>query len=96
MPPLQRPIKRKECDISLFPFQQARKRCKKLFPVCLSANRERKKTMFEELKNKAKACKTYEEVDALLKSIEEDYTISDRKYYYLKHIAIDAVYNNNK
>ena len=52
--------------------------------------------MFEELKNKAKVCKTYEEVDALLKSIEEDYTISDRKYYYLKHIAIDAVYNNNK
>ena len=26
--------------------------------------------MFEELKNKAKSCKTYEEVDELLKSIE--------------------------
>lgn len=82
--------------IPLFPFRKRGKARQKVFPVCLSANRERKKIMFEELKIKAKSCKTYEEVDALLKSIEEDCTISDRKYYYLKHIAIDAVYNNNK
>lgn len=43
----------------------------------------------------AKACRTFEDVDALLAMIEEAYeTISDRQYYNLKHIALDTVVNN--
>lgn len=41
----------------------------------------------------ARAATTYEQADALLKAIEEDYdTISDRQYYNIKNIAIDAAY----
>jgi hypothetical protein len=41
----------------------------------------------------ARAIATHEQVNALLKAIEDAYdTISDRQYYHIKHIAIDAVY----
>lgn len=49
--------------------------------------------MYQELKEKALACKTWEDVDALLESIEEDSRVSDRAYYAIKHLALDAVYS---
>ena len=48
--------------------------------------------MYQELKEKALSCRTWEDVDALLKSIEEDSRVSDRAYYAIKHLALDAVY----
>ena len=47
---------------------------------------------YEEGKEKAKAVKTYDEADKLLKQIEEDYKITDRQYYVIKHLAIAAAY----
>lgn len=41
----------------------------------------------------ARAVTTYEEADAVCKAIEDAYdTISDRQYYNVRHIAINAAY----
>ena len=48
---------------------------------------------YQEALQAAKEATTYEEVDALLKAIEEAYdTISDRQYYNVRNIAINAAY----
>jgi len=48
---------------------------------------------YQEAKQAARECTTYNQVDALLKAIEEQYgTISDRQYYSIKNIALDAAY----
>ena len=47
---------------------------------------------YKEAKEKAMSIKMPEEVDTYLKEIEEDENITDRQYYYLKHIAIESAY----
>ena len=49
--------------------------------------------MYQELKEKALSCKTWEDVDALLESIEDDNSVSDRAYYAIKHLAVYAFHN---
>lgn len=44
--------------------------------------------------NLAKQCKTYIEVESLLKRIEDDDNITDVQYYNVKTIAINAAYKN--
>lgn len=51
---------------------------------------------YKEARAAAESCKTFEEVDRLLKLIECEFeTISDRQYYTVKHVAIDAVTKNS-
>ena len=53
---------------------------------------------FKEALQKAKNCTTLEDAKTFIKSIEDDEEISDRRYYDLKHIALDTVEKtlNNK
>ena len=51
---------------------------------------------YEKAKEIAKSARSYEEVDNFLKQIELDGNITDRQYYNLKHIAIDAAYEAMK
>ena len=51
---------------------------------------------YEKAKEIAKSARSYEEVDNFLKQIELDKNITDRQYYNLKHIAIDAAYEAMK
>lgn len=50
--------------------------------------------MREILKERARACKSYAEVDALLHEIEEDSRVSDALYYAVKHIGLESAYRN--
>lgn len=51
---------------------------------------------YKEARAAAESCTTFEEVDRLLKLIECDFdTITDRQYYNVKYIALDAVVKNN-
>lgn len=43
-------------------------------------------------KNEAQSCRTWDEADAFIKSIEEDKRISDFSYENLKRHAINAAY----
>lgn len=48
---------------------------------------------YQEAITAARAATTYEQADALLKAIEEQYdTISDQQYYNVRNIAINAAY----
>ena len=48
---------------------------------------------YQEAITAARAATTYEQADAVCKAIEEAYdTISDRQYYNIKNIAINAAY----
>lgn len=40
----------------------------------------------------ARAATTYEQADAVCKAIEDEDSISDRQYYNIKNIAINAAY----
>lgn len=51
---------------------------------------------YKEARAAAESCKTFEEVDRLLKLIECEFeTISDRQYYAVKRAALDAVIKNS-
>lgn len=47
----------------------------------------------EKILDRALRCRSYDEVDAFLKSIEDDESISDRQYYNLKNIALNSAYH---
>lgn len=48
---------------------------------------------YSEYMELARECSTYEEADALINTVAEDYTISARKYETIRHTAIEAAYN---
>lgn len=52
--------------------------------------------MFEIYKKVAKDCKTWKQADYIIKQAENNETITDRQYYAIKHIALNAVIENNK
>ena len=51
---------------------------------------------YEKAKEIARSVYSYEDVDNFLKQIELDKHITDKQYYNLKHIAIDAAYEAMK
>ena len=51
-------------------------------------------TKYSEYIHQAEHCKTYEEAERLLAVVENDESISDRKYYDLRHYAFRCVYEN--
>ena len=48
--------------------------------------------VYENYKNLANSCTSYEEADQLIKTIEDDERISAKQYYALRHIAITSAY----
>lgn len=43
----------------------------------------------------ARACASDTEVDELLKIAADDESISDRRYYHIRHVAIESAYEAN-
>ena len=49
---------------------------------------------FEMLKKEAELIKTEAEFNSFIKRIEEDWSLSDRGYEALRHIALESLYND--
>lgn len=49
---------------------------------------------YAEYLNQANSCTTVAAAENLINQAAEDYTLSARQYYYIRHIAIKNAYNN--